>query len=182
MRKFYIVTSIPKTSTDNVITGVVANGVHTSRIATEEETSAILSLLRTKGASQSLLDAVRDGTYPNPLSIFDRRATARAEAATLNSFPNTYFNWSVLEVGDSIRKPVTKPLGWRITYGTKYVRDVATVNNIHNGATIRIDKENEDYDRYNLLFPTRAAARAALDSLPAAAKNGMSYKVVPYYA
>lgn len=180
MRKFYIITSVPKGSTSGIITGVVANGI--DRSATEEETAAIIKLLREKGATESLLDALRDGTYPNPLVAFDRRATARKEAALLNSYKLSFFDWSVIELGESIRKPVTKPLGWRITYGTKYVHDVATVNNIHNGATTRIDEQNEDGDRYNLLFPTRAAARAALDSLPAAAKNGMGYKVVPYYA
>ncbi|ASZ72006.1 hypothetical protein HOR91_gp07 [Xanthomonas phage phi Xc10] len=177
MRKTYFITSIPATAKDGVITGVVANG--TGRNATAEEVTALVEFLREKGASQSLLDSLRDSTYPGPVSAFDRRAAARAEAATLNSFGGL-FNWSVIELGESIRKPVTKPLGWRITFGGPQVRTVSS-HNRHEDATVLIDKEGSADDEYNQLFPTRDAAREVFKQA-GLGTGDMGYRIEPYYA
>ncbi|UGL62995.1 hypothetical protein [Xanthomonas phage R3-22-T1] len=180
MRKLYFITSIPATAKGGVITGVVANG--TGRNATAEEVTALVEFLREKGASQSLLDALRDATYPGPVSAFDRRAAARAEAATLNSFGGL-FNWSVIELGESVRKPVHKPLGWRITYAFAEDRSDADVSchNQHPSATVRIDGNEYNKSEYNVLFPTRDAARAVFNADSLGDEN-MGYRIEPYYA
>lgn len=161
MRKLYFIASIPATSKDGVITGVVANG--TGRNAAAEEVTALVELLRAKGATQSLLDSLRDGTYPGPVSAFERRAAARAEEILLNSFKGGggLFNWHILEVGESIRNPVRKPLGWRIKYDGGYT---SCYNAIEDGATVRTDGDEENTSCYNVLFPTREAARSALET------------------
>ncbi|UZV39738.1 hypothetical protein [Xanthomonas phage NED111] len=180
MRKLYFIASIPATAKDGVITGVVANG--TGRNATAEEVTALVELLRTKGATQSLLDSLRDATYPGPVSAFERRAAARAEADILNSFNGGgLFNWHIIEVGDSIRKPVRKPLGWRIMYDTDYT---SCYNSIEDGATVRIDGDEENRSEDNLLFPTRSAARDTLDTIndKRSKQNPQGYFIVPVYA
>ncbi|QGH45038.1 hypothetical protein [Bacteriophage Titan-X] len=166
MRKLYFIASIPATAKDNVISGVVANGE--GRKATPEETSVIIAELVRRGASQTLVDALRDSSYPGPVSVFERRAAARKEAGVLNSFGGL-FNWSVLSVGDSIRKPVTKPLGWRIMvqYSGDEKASVSSYNYPDGADDKRVEVDhahlfNGDEDA-NYLFPTRDAARAAME-------------------
>ncbi|AMM44718.1 hypothetical protein [Xanthomonas phage f30-Xaj] len=181
MRKLYFIASIPATAKDGVITGVVANG--TGRNATAEEVTALVELLRTKGATPSLLDSLRDATYPGPVSAFERRAAARAEAGILNSWNgwNGLFNWHVIELGDSIRKPVHKPLGWRIKYDGDYT---SSFNSVEEGATVRIDGDEWNHSKYNLLFPTRSAARSTLETSgdKRSRENPQGYYIEPYYA
>ncbi|AMM44632.1 hypothetical protein [Xanthomonas phage f20-Xaj] len=182
MRKLYFIASIPATAKDGVITGVVANG--TGRTATAEEVTALIELLRTKGATQSLLDSLRDDTYPGPVSAFERRAAARTEADILNSFNGFnggLFNWHIIEVGESIRKPVRKPLGWRIKYDGG---EVSCFNSIENGATVHIDGNSENRSYENLLFPTRSAARSTLETtfMIRSRENPQGYFIEPYYA
>lgn len=179
MRKLYFITSIPATAKDGVITGVVANG--TGRKATAEEVTTLVELLRTKGASQSLLDALRDATYPGPVSAFDRRAAARAEAATLNSFGGL-FVWSVIELGESVRQPVRKPLGWRIKYDGGFT---SCYNHPNYTATVFIDGNSKNTSEDNVLFATRDAARTAIENHigdKRSRKNPQGYYIEPVYA
>jgi len=153
MRKLYFIASLPVGATNNTITGVVANS--TGRKANAEEVTALVTLLREKGATQSLQDALRDSTYPGPVSVFDRRAEARKEAALLNEHGG-FFTWHIIELGESIRKPVRQVKGWRIKYYGTYT---SCLNSVEDGATVRVDGDEENNRRDNLLFPTRAAAR-----------------------
>ncbi|QEG09614.1 hypothetical protein CPT_Pagan_011 [Xanthomonas phage Pagan] len=179
MRKLYFIASIPATAKDGVITGVVANG--TGRNATAEEVTALVELLRTKGATPSLLDSLRDATYPGPVSAFDRRAAARVEADILNSFNGGgLFNWHIIELGDSIRKPVRKPLGWRIMVDGNCPSSYNHPN-IAAGERVKVDHAEQfggDTDA-NYLFPTREAARKVMkdEELPSSC-----YSLVPVYA
>ncbi|UUR56216.1 hypothetical protein pXoo2106_07 [Xanthomonas phage pXoo2106] len=179
MRKIYFITSIPKVAKDNIITGVVANG--SGRQATAEEVSAITTLLREKGATTSLVDSLRCGSYPNPVAVFDRRAAARKEADLLNSYSGSFFNWHVLEVGESIRKPVRKPLGWRITFAGAFGATEVSCHVLHPSATVRIDGDEHNDTLYNMLFPTRDAARAVFNA-SSLGDEGMGYRIEPHYA
>lgn len=175
MRKLYFIVSIPASAKDGVITGVVANGW--GRPATDVEVSALLVALRNKGATRSLLDSLRDGTYPSPVSVFERRAAARADAALLNAFNGqSLFNWNIIEVGESVRKPVRKPLGWRIT-----LTGSVSAFNHDETATILIDPNGDPEDPDNCLFPTRKAARAVCKRAQALRRD-YGYRVEPYYA
>lgn len=179
MRKFYVITSIPNYAKDQVISGLVANG--TGREATPEELAAIIELLRTKGASETLLDALREGTYPNPVAVFERRAAARKEAKLLNDC-GSCFDWAVLELGESVRQPVRKPLGWRLLLGTTpsaFNRDYGKTD--AGGERVVVDHADQfggDQDA-NYLFRTRELGRALI------AAEGLStdsYELVPVYA
>ncbi len=177
VRKLYFIASIPATSKDGAITGVVANG--TGRKATAEEVAALVELLRTKNATQSLLDSLRDDTYPNPVSAFERRSEARTEASILNSFKGGggLFDWHVIEVGDSARKPVRKPLGWRILYDFGEGKESSVMNNDEK-ATVLIDPECPNLSN-NRLFPTREVVREVFK------ENDLSsdeYSFEPVYA
>ncbi|WAX24200.1 hypothetical protein P4_00042 [Xanthomonas phage P4] len=167
MRKLYFIVSIPATAKDRVITGVVANG--TGRHATAEEVTALIELLRTKGATPSLLDSLRDATYPGLVSAFERRAAARAEADILNSFNRGgLFNWHIIEVGESIRKPVRKPLGWELGFVVdgKWMR--SAWNDESTTGLVNTEK--------GTLFGTRAAAREAMS------KAWIADEIRPVYA
>jgi hypothetical protein len=172
MRKLYFIVSRPATSKDNIITGVVANS--TGRNATADETATLVRELIAAGASQSLVDALRDSTYPGPVSVYERRAAAREECRVLNAF-NGLFNWTVIGIGESVRKPVRNVLGWRLMYG----EHISSFNDPDLGATVAIDEGiTEKYDEENWLYETRAAARQARSS----EELGSSYRIVPVYA
>ncbi|AMW36074.1 hypothetical protein HOR13_gp46 [Xanthomonas phage XAJ24] len=160
MRKLYIIVSYPVGTHEGVITGVVANG--TGRDATDEERNAVIDRLRTAGATPSLLDALREkvGGY-HKLSVYDRRQAARNEHNDLNGYGSFLFTWHIVEVGESIRKPVRQVKGWRIKYGGDCT---SCYNSVEDGATVRDDGDEENNSEYNLLFPTRAAARDIIDT------------------
>ena len=136
------------------IVGIVANlQLAGSRAATEEEVASILSQIK-DNSTTSLADALRDGTYPNTISVWDKRADARAAIATLKSYNSPHFLHSVGEFGDAERS-VTKPRGWRVMFWS----DVSLYNDLEQGATIPLDGNGANQRHDNLLFPTREAAR-----------------------
>lgn len=150
MSKTYF--GITRAKGTNTIVGVVANTSLTgARPATADEVQAILSTIK-PAATPSLADALRDGTYPNTVVVWDKRAAARAGIGELESFESPHFDYGVGEFGDKVRsvKPV---LGWRIKYDGDCI---SCFNSVSDGATVRIDESN-------LLFPTRAAARRVVD-------------------
>lgn len=181
MRKIFFVVSTEINAKDNTIVGVVANG--SGRPIELDELDELRVVLRQKGASQSLQDALRDGTYPNTLSVFDRRALAREAAAELNS-AGGFFKWHVISVGESIRKPVTKPLGWRVMFGP----NPSVLNNPIIPAGSAFDRVVVDHaDRFfndvdaNFLFTTREDARLALSKFNNGERDP-DYTIVPVYA
>ncbi len=178
MRKLYIIVSYPVGTHEGVITGVVANG--TGRDATDEERNAVIDRLRTAGATPSLLDALREkvGGY-HKLSVYDRRQAARNEQTDLNGC-TSFFTWHIVEVGESIRKPVRKPLGWRIIYDNEFP---SSFNRPESSADKRVTVDhahlfNGDEDA-NYLFPARALAREELRKEELIRSY---YSVVPVYA
>ncbi|UYA98632.1 hypothetical protein IVIADoCa4_12 [Xanthomonas phage vB_Xar_IVIA-DoCa4] len=159
MSKTYF--GITRAKGTNTIVGVVANPDLTgSRAATPEEVQEILSTIK-PGATESLSDALRDGTYPNTVVVWDKRAAARAAIGELESFESPHFDYGVGEFGDKVRS-VQPVLGWRIKYDGDFT---SCYNSIEDGATVRIDGDEENNDESNLLFPTRAAAREVLDTI-----------------
>lgn len=159
MSKTYF--GITRSKGTNTIVGVVANpALSRARAATAEEVAEILSVIK-PAATQSLADSLRDGTYPSTVVVWDKRADARAAIGELESFQSPHFDYGVGEFGDKVRS-VQPVLGWRIKYGCCYT---SSYNSIEDGATVRIDGDEENDDEENLLFPTRAAAREVLDAI-----------------
>lgn len=157
MSKTYF--GITRAKGTNTIVGVVANTSLTgARPATTEEVQAILSTIK-PAATPSLADALRDGTYPNTVVVWDKRAAARACIGELESFESPHFDYGVGEFGDKVRS-VQPVLGWRIMYDGICV---SCFNSVPDGATVRIDGDEHNFDEHNLLFPTRAAARRVVD-------------------
>lgn len=139
------------------IVGIVANlQLAGSRAATEEEVGHILSQI-TDSATGSLADALRDGTYPNVISVWDKRADARAAIQTLKSYNSPHFIYGVGEFGDAERT-VTKPKGWRLMF----CGEISLYNSPEDGATIPLDGNAENTWCDNMLFPTRDAARKVI--------------------
>ena len=139
------------------IVGIVANlQLAGSRAATEEEVGHILSQIK-DSATGSLADALRDGTYPNVISVWDKRADARAAIQTLKSYSSPHFIYGVGEFGDAERT-VTKPKGWRLMSED----DISCYNSLEDGATIPLDGDGANHSWDNLLFPTREAARKVI--------------------
>src|SRR5690606_23374766 len=112
-------------------------------------------------ATPSLADALRDGTYPNTVVVWDKRAAARAAIAELDSFESPHFDYRVGEFGGKVRR-VQPVLGWRLKYNGHLI---SSDNSVLCGATVRIDGDEENDAEDNLLFPTRAAARFALEAV-----------------
>lgn len=170
MSKKYIVVSRARGTNNNVILGVVANA--SGRKNTVEERQEIITLLRETGARMSLLDALRDGEY-REVSVFDKRAAARAECNSLNNPEpglTTTFKWSVLEFGEgTVRQfdPRTL-LGWRIVLMGDHI---SILNAPEYGATV---KQPSGY-----LFPNRKDGRAAMK---ANAGDDPDYSLVQVYA
>ena len=146
------------------IVGIVANTQLTGcRPATTEERLLILEKIKA-GATDSLSDSLRDNTYPNAVVVWDKRADARAAIACLQSYNSPHFSYSVGEFGDAERT-VTKSKGWRILTdweGRGGERIVSAWNQPDAGATVSLDGNDENDDRDNCLFPTRAAARKVI--------------------
>lgn len=146
------------------IVGVVANTQLTgSRAATAEEIQTILDKVKAN-ASDTLADCLRDGTYPNTISVWDKRADARAAIANLQSYNSPHFSYSVSEFGDAERS-VTKPKGWRIL--TDYTEAngelaVSCYNCPCDGAQIFIDGNAKNTNENNCLFSSRAVARRVI--------------------
>lgn len=146
------------------IVGIVANLQLTgSRTATTEEIQMILGKVKAK-ATDSLADILRDGTYPNIISVWDKRADARAAIAYLQSYNSPHFSYSVGELGVAERK-VTKPKGWRIL--TDYTESngelaVSCFNDPCGGAQIFIDGNAKNTNENNCLFSSRAVARRVI--------------------
>jgi hypothetical protein len=152
------------------IVGVVANlGLIGSRAPTAEETALILSKIKDK-ATESLADALRDGTYPNIISVWDKRADARNAIATLNSYDSPQFTYNVGEVGDRERSS-PRPLGWRLMFCGGVI---SGYNHPSDGTTVFIDGDSSNKNEVNCLFDTRATARKVIK------QNGLNedYKVV----
>lgn len=140
------------------IVGVVANlGLIGSRAPTAEETALILSKIKDK-ATESLADALRDGTYPNIISVWDKRADARNAIATLNSYDSPHFTYNVGEVGDRERS-APRPLGWRLVFDGDVI---SGYNHPTDGASVFIDGNPNNTNDNNCLFATRADARAVI--------------------
>jgi hypothetical protein len=140
------------------IVGVVANTQLTgSRPATSEEIQTILDKVKAN-ASDSLADSLRDGTYPNTISVWDKRVDARAAIANLQSYNSPHFSYSVGEFGDAERT-VTKALGWRIEldYG-----EISSYNCQRLGASVFLDGNEKNTNIKNCLFSSRAAARRVI--------------------
>lgn len=157
MSKTYF--GITRAKGTNTIVGVVANPELTgARSATSEEVQAILSIIK-PAATPSLADALRDGTYPSTVVVWDKRASARAAIGELESFESPHFDYGVGEFGDKVRS-VRPVLGWRIKLD---IDCISCYNSIEDGATVRIDGDENNTDVFNLLFPTRAAARHVVE-------------------
>lgn len=178
MSKTYF--GITRAKGTNTIVGVVANPDLTgTRSATPEEVQAILSIIK-PAATPSLADALRDGTYPNTVVVWDKRATARDAIGELETFASPHFDYGVGEFGDKVRsvKPV---LGWRIKLNYDCI---STYNYTTDGATVHIDGDEKNDRESNLLFPTRAAARRVLNIIgeKRSKANPEGYFIEPVYA
>lgn len=159
MKKKYF--GITRTKGSGAVVGVVANGtLKGCRAATGAEVREILEVIR-PAATPSLADALRDGTYPFPVVVWDKRADARAAVASLESSNSPHFNFSVGEFGITQRK-VRRVLGWRIQFDARNYTFPSSHNTEDAGATIRMDGNLSNTESSNLLFPTRAIAREAL--------------------
>jgi len=178
MSKTYF--GITRAKSTNTIVGVVANlGLTGTRPATAEEVQAILSVIK-PAATPSLADALRDGTYPNTVVVWDKRAEARAGIGELESFKSPHFDYGVGEFGDKVRsvKPV---LGWRIKCDTDFI---SCCNSTEVGATVHIDGDEKNNRESNMLFPTRAAARKVVEGGgdKRSKSNPYGYFIEPVYA
>lgn len=179
MSKTYF--GITRAKGTNTIVGVVSNpNLPAARPATTEEVQAILSTIK-PAATPSLADALRDDTYPNTVVVWDKRAAARAAIGELESFASPHFDYGVGEFGDKVRS-VRPVLGWRIKfeYGC-----ISAFNSAADGATVRIDGNEDNTCCGNLLFPTRAAARRVVDGVISDKRsktNPRGYFIAPVYA
>src|SRR5690606_15909613 len=155
----------------NTVVGVVANpDLPCCRPATAEEVAEILTTIK-PGATESLSDSLRDGTYPNTAVVWDKRADARAAIGELESFESPHFDYRVGEFGDKVRR-VQPVLGWRLKYDGDLI---SSYNSFLTGATVFIDGDEENHAEDNLLFPTRAAARFALEAVGDKRSKGNPY-------
>lgn len=178
MSKTYF--GITRAKGTNTIVGVVANPDLTgSRAATPEEVQEILSTIK-PGATESLSDALRDGTYPNTVVVWDKRAAARAAIGELESFESPHFDYGVGEFGDKVRS-VQPVLGWRLlVYGNASAFNRAYDDGDAGGERVQVDHAAQfggDTDE-NFLFRTRELGRALMK----AEGLGAGYELVPVYA
>ena len=179
MSKTYF--GITRAKGTNTIVGVVSNpNLPGARPATTEEVQAILSTIK-PAATPSLADALRDGTYPNTVVVWDKRAAARVGIGELESFESPHFDYGVGEFGDKVRsvKPV---LGWRLMVyasASSYNRPYDDESDA-GGERVVVDHAEQfggDTDA-NFLFRTRELGRALMK----AEELGAGYELVPVYA
>lgn len=176
MSKVYF--GISRSKGTKTIVGVVANNAPLARPATQDEVRAILEVIR-PAATESLIGALLDNTYPNKIVVWDKRADARSEIAMLRGYASSHFDFAVGEVGE-VERNVKPVLGWRILLDG----DPSAYNYPCKGDTERVlvDHASQfggDTDA-NYLFKTREAGRKQLDNPEIRGLTG--YKLVPVYA
>lgn len=175
MSKKYFGLTYQRGSKERTIIGVVANShLKDARVASKEEQAELYQ--RIKGsASESLRDCLADGTYPNPIVVWDTRAEARASIRDLNSYESPHFTYSVLEVGDKTERKIKPIIGWRIISPRG---EPSAYNGRDLGATVQLDPSIVYIAFANNLFPTRQAARHVVNN---EIKSSQSYKVKAVY-
>lgn len=162
MSKKYFILSYG--SIRNQVLGVCANPTLAKATnASDEEVKELVKIIE-GSATSTLLDCLRDGTYPNPVQVWYRRADARAVCKDLNSF-NGAFNFRVLEVGEKTARKLREIAGWQIWYGPV----LSSFNSPEDGALLYLKG-------YGSAFHTRAQARKALPEI------NTGYKIIPVYA
>jgi hypothetical protein len=154
--KLYFI--ITRNTGQPTIVGVVANqNFIGSRPPTEAERLLILDKIK-GNTTQTLADALRDDTYPNVVSVFDKRADQRHAVRTLRSFNSPHFTYHAAEVGDRERT-ATRPLGWRLIFDDD---SISSYNHPDEGADVFLDGDSSNRSNENCCFSTRALAREAI--------------------
>lgn len=142
-------------------------------VADEQQLGQIMDALRGE-ATESYVDALRDGTYEPPV-IYTRK-NARQVAKDLNAHPGSVFDWAVLQVTAPQEKSNPKPDGWvvEVKDRTDWAQSAFSFPP-SNSKGVRWVCEQSG------VVATRACARALMREALEHTVGTLSYRVAPYF-